>query len=59
MKQYKLVNENRGDEIIAMLEKILVGDIYNKLDKTPKLLTKIFLKTLMNSKKGTTKTLLL
>ena len=45
MKQYKLVNENRGDEIIAMLEKILVGDIFNKLDKTPKLLTKIILKT--------------
>ena len=45
MKQYKLVNENRGDEIIAMLEKILVGDIFKKLDKAPKLLTKIILKT--------------
>jgi len=45
MKQYKLVNENRGDEIITMLEKILVGDIFNKLDKTPKILTKIILKT--------------
>ena len=37
MKQYKLANENRGDEIITMLEKILAGDIFNKLDKTPKL----------------------
>ena len=45
MKQYKLVNENRGDEIITMLEKILVSDIFNKLDKTPKILTKIILKT--------------
>ena len=45
MKQYKLVNENRGDEIITMLEKILAGDIFNKLNKTPKLLTKIILKT--------------
>ena len=45
MKQYKLVNENRGDEIITMLEKILVGDIFNKLDKTHKILTKIILKT--------------
>jgi len=45
MKQYKLVNENRGDEIITMLEKILAGDIFNKLEKTPKLLTKIILKT--------------
>ena len=45
MKQYKLVNENRGDEIITMLEKILVGDIFKKLDKAPKPLTKIILKT--------------
>jgi DNA mismatch repair ATPase MutS len=45
MKQYKLVNENRGNEIIAMLEDILAGDIFNKLDKAPKLLTKIIFKT--------------
>jgi|TARA_B110000967_G_C18777552_1_gene506400 hypothetical protein len=45
VKKYKLVNENRGDEIIAMLEEILDGDVFDKLNKGPKLLTKIILKT--------------
>ena len=49
MKKYKLVNENRGDEIIAMLEEILDGDVFDKLNKGPKLLTKIILKTKLST----------
>ena len=45
MKQYALVNENRGVEIIAMLEALLATDIFNKLDNAPKFITKIILKT--------------
>lgn len=45
MKQYKLVNENRGVEIIDMLEALLASDIFNKLDNAPKFITKIILKT--------------
>jgi hypothetical protein len=45
MKQYALVNENRGVEIIAMLEALLASDIFNKLDNAPKFITKIILKT--------------
>jgi len=45
MKQYKLVNENRGNEIIVMLEDKLTSDIFKKLDNAPKLLTKIIFKT--------------
>jgi hypothetical protein len=45
MKQYALVNINRGVEIIAMLEALLDSDIFNKLDNAPKFITKIILKT--------------